>query len=359
LEYPDLKHFSITVLLFFICIADTVFSDSLYFYKKRNFGSEALYNPLNLILNGSFDINQLDGHSRNIFSFPYNKATENVFRNLTNPIPAINHYGWSNFFTDEILPIHLFRKGAQWWPNYQLHLIGGGMTFTMTKEWYQLHNFDSPVLYSIGTMAVYHFLNEVVENGAYNGDNAGTVADFFIFDAGGIVLFSFPSVNKFFSEELRLADWSLQPTFSLPRFRLHNNGQYFSIKWKLPFSEKISLFYYFGMNGLTGLSYKLPNATSLSLGAGLRAKQLVTLNSQRHKETVSVVWNSGIFYDKDNSLLASLFFSGLTDYTTQFNIYPGLFRIKNFSPGIWFVLGKKGNVLMGITTIWLPGVGIE
>ncbi|MEK7264259.1 MAG: hypothetical protein AAB071_07105 [Bacteroidota bacterium] len=346
-------------LLLFIAVADSAFSDSLYFYKKRNFGSEALYNPINMILNGSFDIIQLDGHSRRIFPFPYKKATENVFRNLANPIPAINNYGWGNLLTDEVLPIHIFRKGAQWWPNYQLHLIGGGMTYTMTKEWFQLHNFNSPELYSIGTMFVYHFLNEVVENAEYSSDNAAAIADFYIFDVGGIILFSSPSVNKFFSEELNLADWSLQPSFSLPHFRMHNNGQYFSIKWKLPFSEKYSLFYYFGMNGLAGLSYTLPDATSLSFGAGLRAKELVSLNEPRRKQTVTVVWNSGIFYDKDNSLLASLFFSGLTDYTTQLNIYPGVLRIENFSPGVWCVLGKKGNVLFGITTVWLPGVAVE
>jgi hypothetical protein len=45
------------------------------------------------------------------------------------------------------------------------------MTFTAMKEWYEYYNFPAPVVASITTMAIYHLLNEVVENGTFSGYN--------------------------------------------------------------------------------------------------------------------------------------------------------------------------------------------
>jgi hypothetical protein len=330
-----------------------------FFYKEKDFGSEALYNPLSLLLNGSYDIIQLDGHERTIHNFPYSVAATNVMQNLRSPFGPISRYGWGNFLQDQVFPIHLTKKDAQWWPNYQLHLIGGGMTYTKMGEWYAAHEFPSPKLFSAATMAAYHLLNEFVENAAYTGDNIDPIADIYIFDAGGMLLFSFDNVNRFFSNDLNLADWSRQPTFMLNNGSLQNNGQYFSIKWKFPFSDRWHFFYYFGMNGLTGLSYKMPDQSALSFGFGLRAKNLVMLDTSLHKETINTVWNAGVFYDRENSLIASVFISGLTDDWMNINIYPGLFKIGPVSPGIWLIARKDGNILGGFSTIWTPGIGFQ
>jgi hypothetical protein len=39
------------------------------------------------------------------------------------------------------------------------------------------------------------------------------------------------------------------------------------------------------------------------------------------------------------------------------NIYPGIFKIGSFSPGLWIVMRDKGKLLFGITATWLPGFG--
>jgi hypothetical protein len=109
-----------------------------------------------------------------------------------------------------------------------------------------------------------------VENGKYQGDDVDPIADLWIFDPAGILLFSSEGVNRFFSEELNLADWSLQASFLLSPVALHNNGQYFSVKWKFPFSDRWFLFYCFGMNGLIGLSYKMSGGSAVSVGGGMR-----------------------------------------------------------------------------------------
>lgn len=349
----------IYLFIVLISFSSAIFAQRPFFYSGKKYGSESLYNPINLLLNGSYDIIQLQHHNRNIWRFPYYKSAQNVFNNLLNPFRQISKYGWSKFFTSEIFPLNLKTKGAQWWPNYQLHLIGGGMTYVAMTEWYSSHNFPNPKLFSLTTMVIYHLLNEIVENNKYQGTNVDPIADIYIFDIGGIILFSFDSVKNFFSKKLNLADWSLQPSFLLNDGTLNNNGQYFSIKYKIPFWKKWYLFYYFGMNGLTGLSYEFEHDKTISLGLGLRAKKLVSLRDKVRIDYIKTTWNVGLFYDIDNSLMSSLFFSGLTDYNIQLNIYPGILKIGNFSPGLWFVYQTNGNILWGINTIWTPGIGFD
>lgn len=330
-----------------------------YFYSGKPYGSEALYNPLSVIFNASYDIIQLDGHSREIFRFPFGSSAKNVFRNLSNPFSSISNFGWGNFLRHEVLPLDFRSSGAQWWPNYQLHLIGGGMTYVALEEWYEIHNVPSPALFAIGTTAVEHFLNEMVENGAYEGETVDPIADIYLFDVGGIILFSSDGVKNFFSRDLNLTDWSLQPTLAFPGATLQNAGQNFSVKWKFPFSERWHFFYYMGMNGLTGLSYKWEDGSALSVGAGLRAKERVVVDATTHQQTVDLVWNGGLFFDKENSLMASLFLGALTDNTVALNIYPGVLQFGNFSPGVWCTINRAGKLMLGVSTVWAPGIGVQ
>jgi len=350
-----MKFLAISIILF---LQITIFPQEKYFYSGKDYGSEALYNPLNLILNGSFDIIQLEGRSRKIFAYNYGRNAGEVFDNLKNPFSAVSKYGYWDFAINELLPFSFKKRNAQWWPNYQLHLFGGGMTFVAMKEWYEFHGIPYPKTFSAVTMLLYHSLNEIRENDNYRGINVDPIADIYFFDIGGILLFSSDNVAKFFHEELNLADWSLQPSFTLDG-ELHNNGQYFSIKWKIPFLEKFSLFHYFGMNGLLGASYKINDEEAVSFGAGLRGKRLEVVKETGRQFDLQTTWNFGCFYDRNNSLLASVFFSGLTDYFCNVNIYPGVLKFGNFSPGFWSILQKNGNVILGISMMYTPGIGIS
>ncbi|MBX2976099.1 MAG: hypothetical protein KF721_08180 [Ignavibacteriaceae bacterium] len=348
-------------LLFNLLFIVNLFSqtESNYFYHNLQYGSEAQFNPINLILNGSYDIIQLEGKNRDIFNRNYYVGFKNVANNLTSPFHHINKFGWKNFISSEIFPFRFNKTNAQWWPNYQLHLIGGGLTYSKLTEWFSSKGFDYPKSLAITTTMIYHYLNEVVENENTIGTNVDPIADIYIFDIGGIILFSSDKVKKFFSEELNLADWSLQPSFVLNNKNLQNNGQYFSIKWKFPNAERSYLFYYFGMNGLTGISYKLDDEHALSAGVGLRAKKLISVNDKMNKKSVETSWNYGIFYDRNNSLLVSLFLSGLTDNFININIYPGVIKFGKFTPGIWTIVKRNGSLLFGISTIYAPGLGIS
>ncbi len=324
-----------------------------YFYKGLPYGSQAAYNPVSVILNGGFDMFQVS-HQRDITKIPFHQSGLNVWRNFVNPIGPINRYGWWNFIQEQIIPISLKRESAQYWPNYTLHLVGGGMEFTALKEWYTLNGFPAPVLSSVLTVAAYHCINEVVENDAHVGDNVDPIADLWIFDIGGVVLFTSDAVNRFFSETMNLADWSLQPSFSLRNFYLHNNGQFFSIKWKLPFSDRWHLFYYFGTNGLGGVSYKWADGDAFSFGVGMAAKDLITLNAGNNKKTLDLVWNIGFFYDRNNSLLTSLSLTRKTDYTVNLNVYPGVIAVEGVSPGFWCAYSEREHFIFGLTAAWSP-----
>jgi hypothetical protein len=231
------------------------------------------------------------------------------------------------------------------------------MTYRATTEWFEVHGFPAPVAFSMATMVAYHMVNEVTENGAYQGDNVDPIADIYLFDIGGIVLFTSDAVCRFFAEDLNLADWSLQPSISVRDGTLQNNGQFFSVKWKFPFSDHWHLFYFFGTNGLGGLSYKFDDGSAFSLGIGVVARDLILLNRATNKKTLDLVPNIGCYYDIGNSLMASLAVSKKTDYMVNLNVYPGVVRFGGFSPGFWFVLGQNGRAIVGLTVAMLP-VGV-
>lgn len=356
-------------LYFYLIIIFTaeLFAQESYFYKGYDYGSQALYNPLYAIVNGGFDVLQL-GERRDISKVYFAQGAKNVWNNIKDPFSTIKKYGWKKFINDEIIPFSFNIENMQFWPNYSLHLIGGGMTYVAMEEWYRHNNFSSPEILGAATFLALGFINEAVENGNYEGYTVDPIADIYLFNIGGVLLFSSQSVRKFFSEELNLSDWSMQPSYLISRNEVHNIGQYFSIKWKLPFSEKFHLFYCFGTNGVLGLSYKYEDGTALSFGVGARASDLVVVDPATNKKTANLNGLLGIYYDKNNSLLASLVFNFKSDmmqykkrnilnYIANLNIYPGIIKIGSFSPGIWAALKQDKEFIFGLSINLLP-IGI-
>ncbi len=344
--------------LVFLLFNRNIFPQENYFYTNKPYGSESLFNPITLIINGGYDITQLQSVTNRIGEPQYGKLFHVVFKNLGDPFNSINHYGWWLFLRTEFFPISFTKDKMQWIPNYQQHLIGGGMLYTAMKEWYKLHGYPMPWLLSSVTLMAHHLLNEAMESGPHEGYSVDEISNIYIFDLGGIILFSFDSINEFFSKELNLADWSLQASISLPYGRV-NAGQYFSIKWKLPFSEKYSLFYRYGMGALFGLSKKIDSTDNFSVGVGFRTKHLVDVNPAFRQRTIETGWHAGVFYDRKNSLLASLVFSGVKEYFCMADIYPGIIKIGNFSPGIWTVIGRNNDLTFGISTRYVFSIGYE
>ncbi|MBM4157338.1 MAG: hypothetical protein FJ216_00965 [Ignavibacteria bacterium] len=349
-------------LVMFIIITlqvNEVFSQKYYFYTGKKYGSESMYNPINFFLNSGYDIIQYDKYSKNILKYPYGTGFKNVGQNLINPIGPINRYGWWNFFKREVLPFAYSKDESQWFPNYQLHLLGGGLTYAALEDWYRYNKFSYPKTLAFTTKMMIDYMCESVENGDYVGDDVSVISDMYIFNLGGAILFSFEGVKKFFSEKLNFADWSLQPSFTIPTVSLENNGQYFSMKWKIPYIPKIHLFYFFGMTTLTGLSYKFDSGDAISIGVGARASDRFVTDPRTNRYEVAIAWDLGFFYDRNNSLMTSLFYSVYTENRLSLNVYPGLFKFGNLSPGFWVVLKNNGKMMFGLTTSWAPGIAFK
>jgi len=356
------KYLLNSIIFFFIIIINhNSFSQTYYFYTGKEYGSEALFNPLTLIFNGGYDVSQLQMATNNINDPDFGRKAKVVFRNLGSPFKSISEYGWPKFLKGEFFPLNYDKGNMQWIPNYQQHLIGGGMLYTAMKEWYTIHNYPVPWLLSSVTVMTQHLMNEIFESGPHEGWSVDEVSDIYVFDLGGIILFSFDPINEFFSKTLNLSDWSLQSTVTLPNGRV-NAGQYFSLKWKFPFSEDYSLFYRYGMGALFGVSKKIPGSDghdNLSVGVGFKTKHLVDVNAAVRQRTIETSWHAGVFYDRNNSLLASIVMSGVKEYFCMIDVYPGIIKIDNFSPGIWTVIGRNGNAMFGLTTSYIFSIGYE
>ena len=187
-----------------------------YFYQHYDYGSQALYSPVWVFLNRGYDVLQDHVATRNILDQHYRTNTGNVLRNLANPFPAISADGWKTFLTEEIFPLSFTQHTARWVPNYTLHLIGGGTTYTALAEWFDDRSVPLPHLWSGLTLMASALVNETIENKGIVGYNTDAIADIWVFDIAGMILFSFDAPNRFFSREVVISDWSLQPTFTLP-----------------------------------------------------------------------------------------------------------------------------------------------
>ncbi len=330
--------------------------ETYYFYHGRDYGSEALVNPLQLVVNGGFGIMQLGNRHNRPFDVDYANGWRNVWRNLKDPVAAIEQEGWRDFFQREIIPISFNSGKAHYWPNYTQHLIGGGMSFRQTMEWYRWNGYDNPKRWAAVTLMSYHLLNEVVENDKRTTWTTDPVADLYIFDPASILLFSSDRVAGFFSDVLNMADWSYQPVFDPVHETLINNGQNFAMKWKLPWSDHWSLFYHYGTHGEFGASYTWDSGDCLSFGAGLSADTLVEI-TQFH-DGVDLGVATGVFYDRHGSLLASLLMAKTKDNSMRLNVYPGLVDVFGMKTGLYVGTNRDRDLQVGVNLLRLPlGLG--
>lgn len=318
-----------------------------YFFRGMDYGSQSLIHPLRLIINGGYGIMQISNRSNQPGKVAYATGARNVAENIVFPGWAISEMGFWDFMTSEIIPFSFNSGNAQYWPNYMNHLLGGGMSYRMMCEYYRYHEWRQPKLMAGLTLFSYHFLNEVVENNDRVGPNADPVADFWIFNPAGVILFSSDAVAEFFSETLHMADWSYQPVFMPWREELQNMGQNYVVKWHLDREGHRSLFYRWGGHAEIGMSFTDHQGRCLSWGLGLVAKNLKEVDEI--SKTADLATSAGIFYDKHNSLLASLQYAKTKEMRWRLNLYPGAIPAGPFRPGVFVGLSDQDRVNFGVT----------
>ncbi|MDZ4668771.1 MAG: hypothetical protein SGJ00_12950 [bacterium] len=336
-----------------------------YFYEGLTYGSQGNFNPVSLILNRGFEMLRITTADLAYDPFHYHYRFENIFENLSKPVKYVRLFGTKDFFLEQVVPFGNSQK-PYWYPNYTLHLIGGGITYTGLKEWYVAHQVPAAGVLSAATVLSAALINEAIEERQRGGNfilNVDAVADVWIFDLGGILLFQSEGVNRFFSQKLHMRDWSRQPMLLLPGTFMGNCGQFFSVKLKVPRTKNWYLFSLMGLGGLVGVSHTFKDGYAWSIGFGQgphrKEKELFGLPID-----VSLVPMAGIYLDKNNSVLASLEMSNSPNdkyhnYFVELNIYPGLIRVgKKFSPGVWSAFTRQNQLILGINCNYTFGLGI-
>jgi hypothetical protein len=269
LNYGSLIHWTVGILVCLVIENHCLFSQErqYYFYHSLPYGSESTFNPISLLANGGFDEIQVYGHSNNLATVPWRGGGTNVWRNITAPLPQINKYGWGKFLRREMIPTSLDPEHMQSFPNYGLHLIGGGMAYRKLWEWYDYHGYPLPSVLSAVTTMSYHYINEIIENGpGCFCLRVDPIADLLIFDPLGIILFSFDSIAEFFATNLNLNDWSNQPALSFAPIGIRNTGQNFVLKYPITASGKTRFFYHLGAFSIFGLSLQCQSKWRLYTG---------------------------------------------------------------------------------------------
>lgn len=327
-----------------------------YFFRPYDYGSDGLYNPITLFANGAFDSFQILDREPEWKNVYWNISTTNVWHSLTSPFPVISAFGWNRFLRQEIFPVGLSIDAAQWAPNYALHLICGGMEYRKISEWYDYNNVPLPYLCGIVTSMAYEFVNEAVENGPSTGPNEDCIPDVLIFQPLGIILFSFDGIAELASSTFNLNDWSEPVAVSFAPFAVRNAGQNTVAKVALNHSHSIDLFLHFGEFALAGLSLKTDAEHMISLGGGLATTGVKDLPIQNgvSSNTVEAGPMVGMYYDRNNSLLASIVYEKNSNTRFRLCIYPGFLSSAEFSPGLFLTVAGNGSAIAGLTMHILP-----
>lgn len=329
------------------------------FWCDLPYGTESQFNPLSLVVNEGGDILQLEGHDNRFDSLLAPSPARRLASSLAHPFDAIEQAGWSDFVGTEIVPMSMRPSRAAWIPNWQVHLVGGGITNLRLEDWYRAQGCGSPFLPALFTSYTAHLLNETVEMGGIPEGARSTdpVADIYLFDAAGIALLHVPVVRSFFLSTIEVASWPLQPSIGADRGTLENAGQYYAIKAPLPGTENWKFFYHFGLGNIAGASRRVGAEDAVSLGAGVYARRIESMDQTTNRVELSP--KVGLFWDRNNSLLASVFLNGQSSNRLSVQIHPGVLPTGPARLGAWVAFDDECRPSGGITTVLGIGAGIS
>ena len=329
------------------------------FYTGKRYGSEAQFNPLSLVVTGGFDQLRTRGADKHIFRRSYGIAATSVWQSITHPDRVVRRYGLGNWVRDELLPLSgKGGGGGQWAPNYQLHLLGGGMTTVRLEEWYLQHGASHPLLLAATTAYAWHALTEMVENGDRRGDNADAMTDLLVFDAASILLWRSERVQHLFGDVLEMTNWSGQPSIGLREATIENVHQTTMLRAPLPFTPDWRAMTTFGGSFLLGVSRRARTDHWISVAGGWDPAENPVVDEATGQKTVVLNPNAGAFWDRNGSLLASVVVRARRQELVTLNVYPGVVRVLGRSPGLWAQWLDSGRLRFGVSSTLGVGVGL-
>jgi hypothetical protein len=325
------------------------------FYASRDYGSESQLNPISLIVNGGFD--QLrTSPTRPIFKLAYGPGFHSLWYSVLHYDAVVRHFGVSNWLRDEVFPLSgKGSGGGQWYPNYHLHLLGGGATYAEMVEWFEQHGASHPELLSGFTMYGWHVLTETVEHLGYCCENEDSLTDLTIFDLGSIILFNQDWAKRQFGRALEFKTWQGQP--AMIGQSLENAYMMAMIRTQLPGTTNWRAINTFGNAFLFGPSRRVGADVWVSATAGFDPVDNPVIDAATNKKTATLKPNAGVFLDRQGSLLVSFITKGGSTNGPTLNIYPGVVGWHGVSPGLWVQQVRGGGMRYGIVSPWGLGLG--
>ena len=96
---------------------------------------------------------------------------------------------------------------------------------------------------------------------------------------------------------------------------------------------------------MLGLSFKTNDEEAVSFGLGVSSKRVYTVDTRNGSVTKSIVVGpmEGVYWDRNNSLLASFVVCERFNEIILLNIYPGILKIFSVSPKIFASIGERGK----------------
>jgi hypothetical protein len=327
------------------------------FYANRPYGAESQFNPFSLVVNGGYDQLRV-GENRQVFSLPSRSAFHTVLYTVTHPEPVLRHYGYKDWLTHEVFPLSLKSSGGgQWYPNYQLHLFAGGMTYYRTVEWYEQHGYSHPRLAAGFTVYAWHLLTEMVESNGVCCEDEDGLTDLYIFDAGSILLWNQAWIRRAFSGRVEFTDWPGQPTITIPNKSIENAYMMAMLRVPLPRTENWRLMTTMGNAFLFGLSGRVGREYWLSASGGFDPSDNPVINPATGAKTATLLPDAGLFFDRNGSLLVSFITKGGSTNGATLNIYPGVVGTGAWSPGLWVQGIRGGGYRFGVVSKLGIGLG--
>lgn len=314
-------------------------------------GSEQQFNPATVWLNGTYDILRGISYQDSPFRVDYWGGIRNVGRNLLHPLDNLDRIGWARFAAHEIFPYRGWDvRYGQFVPNIVLHGFGEGMLYRKLDEWYAAHDVAYPRLAALGTIVAMQLGNEVVENGGYQGAVQDPIADVWIFNPIGLLLFSHDPFVRALDRWVHISYWPSQAVFAPQGLRLLNAGENYGMK--VTTGLPVRGFMYYGVQGLFGASVPLGAGHDLSVAGGYR---LLQLKAEERVDGRTMVpdgdgdWELGVFWDRDDSLQMSAIAGLVTDPSLRFEFYPGLLNLGPVSLGGFVKVSSMEGFATGLT----------
>jgi hypothetical protein len=334
---------------------------TLYFVKGRDYGTDVYGGPFDVIFNKGFAVAQWQDQDRHIFSYPY--GWNAVWASITRPGPAMERAGgWATVLKRHVLPLGWEElKEAQWMPNYFGHVLEGGMAYRRLLEWNRVNGVPFATLSAVLVTQLAVTINEAYEtpvNDPWVQENgtAGAFVDFVIMDPLGILLFHQDPVAGFFANKLGAVVWPRQASITFPGGRLTNNGEAIVMRPKLWFTDDFRLFFRGGVGAEGGISVTRDDGLTVNLGAGANSAGR-KLNLE-HVEEATFSFSTGIWIDREGSLLFSATWDHKTDRRLAIDVFPGVIAIAGSTIGTWFQLDQDYRPYFGITGRKTLGMGV-